>query len=80
MFGGDAWSPGRRHIEELPIPAIPEQLPGLLEFFAKVVLLNERVHMAVGDKQVLPSIIVNVQKCGAPLYILGVHRQAGGRW
>src|ERR1039458_5420399 len=77
MFCCNAWSPGGRHIEELPVAAIPEQLPRLLELFSQFVLLNERVNVAVRDEQVFPSVIVEVQKGRPPFHILGVHRKTG---
>ncbi len=57
------------------VAAIPEQLAGLFELFSEVVLFHERVHVAVGDEQVGPSVIVEVQKGGAPFHILRVHRK-----
>ena len=80
MFCGNAGATGRGHIEELAVAAIPEQLAGLFEFFSEVVLLDEWVHVAVGDEQVRPSVVVEVQEGGAPFHILGVHAQDRQRW
>src|SRR5579863_2927949 len=75
MFCCDTRPPGRRHIEELAVAAIPEQLPGLFELLSEVVLLDERIHMTVSNEQVFPSIVVEVQKGCAPFHILGVYGQ-----
>src|SRR5580658_1199865 len=78
MFRRNARAAGGRHIEELSVAAIPEKLSRLFELFSQVVLFYEWVHVAAGDKQVRPTVIVKVQEGGAPLNILRVHGQPCG--
>src|SRR5689334_277595 len=76
MLRRNSWPSRPGHIVELSIAAVPEQLPRLFEFFANVVLVDERVYMAVGDEEVLPAVIVEIHKCRAPFHVLRMDGQA----
>src|ERR1022692_1050484 len=77
VLRGDAGSRGEGHIKELPVSPIPEQLARLVKLFAEVILFNEGINVPVRYEQVLPAVVVDVHKGGAPFYVLGVNGQTG---
>src|ERR1035438_3507185 len=77
MLSGNPASRAIRHIEELPIAAIPEQLPRLLERFAYAVLVHKRIYMARRHKQVRPPVVIEIEERRPPLHILRMHGQPG---
>src|SRR5438552_15046005 len=64
-------------VKKLTVTSVPIEESSLPEFLRGVPGIDLRIHMTVGDDQVFPSVVVDIQKCGAPSKILGVHRQSG---
>src|SRR5258708_36133377 len=64
-------------VEELTVASVPIEESPLLEFLRGAPGIDLRIHVAIGDDQVFPSVVVDIQKCSAPSKILGVHRQSG---
>ncbi len=76
MRGGDAASGLRRQIEELPVSSIPVEQPPLLEFFSGVTCVHFGIYVAVGEDQILPSIVIDIQSGCSPSQIPGIDREA----
>ena len=73
----DAGSTLRGKIKKLAVAAIPVEQAGLFEMFGSVGLVNLGIHMPIGDDQILPTIVVKVEKGRTPSQVLGIDREAG---
>ena len=72
--GGNAGAGDGRHIEELPVSAIPKKLARLAELLAKAMLFNEGIDVSGRYKKILPAVVVDVNKGRTPFYVAGLHR------
>src|SRR5215467_1540907 len=79
MLGGDAGACGGRHIEKLTVSPIPIKLARLLVLFAQTIVIDKGINVSGSDKQVLPTVVVEINKSRAPFHVAGLDREAGAR-
>src|SRR5208283_1203460 len=65
------------HIEELAVAAVPIEQARLLECLADAAAVEVGIDVAVGDDDILPAVVVEVEEADAPADVLGVDGEAG---
>jgi hypothetical protein len=65
-------------IEKLAVSAVPVKQAGLFKVFGGVSLVYLGIHMPVGNNQVFPAIVIEVEKSRAPSQVFGIYRKTGG--
>ena len=63
-------------LEELLVVPVPVDQPRLVEVLSHPARIDVRVDVAVGNQNVLPSVVVEIHKSAAPTHEVRVHGQA----
>ena len=75
MNVGYTWPALPGEIKELPVASIPVEKSRLLVFFRGAAGVYFGINVTVGNDQIFPSVIIEVEKCRPPSQIFCVHRE-----
>src|SRR5580698_3828742 len=77
VWGRDAATRLTGQVEELPISAVPIEQPALLELFSGVSRVDFGIHMSIGENEILPSIVIEIDCSRSPPQVSRIHGKAG---
>src|SRR5437660_8653724 len=75
--GCDAWSRLERDVLELPVVLVPIQHFALPKACAQALALNFGIDVAIGHKEIRPTVIIYIDKQRAPAQKLCVGAEPG---
>src|SRR5216683_2966269 len=78
-YGRDPGPRRRGNIREGSVAIVVIQNPGLLEIAAEMLAIHFRVDVAVGEEQIGPAVVVEIEKRDAPAEVLRVEPESRGK-